>query len=151
MNQKGYTLIEMLIVIVIIAIIATLVFNNYKTHKEERIMEFQEIFGIDLTPHLEGPGIKIINPEAKEIIQPEVTKVITQLQKQYYESWLERQKVKEMSPDEFGSAIRQLERFRELNRKVANNWGPYIRARRAAEWWFFDIDLPEMLPESPDQ
>jgi hypothetical protein len=135
----------MLVCIGIISVASLWMYSNFQEQREERLVQFEEIFEIDLRPHL--GKFKIIEPEAKKIIQKEVTKRITELQKEYYKVWIERQKIEEMAPDEFGSAIEQLERLQELNHAIAIKWGPYLRAKEAAEWWYFNIDLPEM----PDQ
>ncbi len=146
MRQKGYTILEFLIVILLLSIAFTMLCGQYSDQREKKATQFEKIFKIDLRPHM-AIGFKALDPEAKETIQKDVTKKLVYLQGEYFKVWLRRKELKEMSPSEYGSAKKQAEKLKKFSQLVAKKWGPYMRAKEVAEWWYFDTDLPEM----PDQ
>jgi len=118
-----------------------------KHHKKAQ--EFNEVFGVEL--QLQSTSFWIIDPSERKVIQVRVTEIMSGLRKVYHATRLERQRIEKMSSRKFGGAAKQFERLRELDRDLAKKWGPYIKAKRLAEWWYFDTDLPELTAESADR
>jgi len=143
MNQKS--LLEFMMALLVVGIF--FFFAADKHYKKAQ--EFNEVFGVEL--QLQGTSFWVIDPSEKEIIQVHVTETLDNLKEVYYESWLERQRIERMSPEEFGGVVKQFKRLRELNYDLTRKWGPYIKAKKIAEWWYFDTDLPELTAESVGQ
>ncbi len=143
MNQK--CLMIFLVALLIVGIFFFLAANKH--HKKAQ--EFNEVFGVEL--QLQYASFWIIDPSERKVIQVHVTRTIKNLKEVYHKSLLERQRIEKMSSREFGGAAKQFRKLRELDRDLAKKWGPYIKAKRLAEWWYFDTDLPELTAESADR
>ncbi len=138
-KEKGWCFLDVIVVIAIILVLCGLLVYAIGIENNKRIAKFQEIYGVDLTPHLNFFG-EFEGGDAREILQAIVTIKLSELWARKYEVVQERERIKAMVPDgsDWTSAElkKKLEELIRIEGELAIARSPYDAARESAVWWF---------------